>query len=358
MDLELIKKAVDCLDLPIFIFSNDGSCKYSNSIFLDLIDSKASDKSTLDCSSFWPSFSETLIKNGRQKINFITQQGKKFRVLLDFTGISDEFCLAVVSAKSSDGDDSKDLHKQRIETLGVLAGGIAHDFNNILAGILGHITYLKTILPKEGKHSESLLAIEEGGRKAAKLTQEILNYSRLEEVEKAFPIDPKLVIDRSCSLLRGAFPPNVSIHVNSVEHPIQILADEAKLSQVVVNLLMNAKDALNNNGEIKLDLELMSACDELKQAFNGGDLGASKYLVLRVKDNGSGISPENLKKIFDPYYSTKGLRGTGIGLATVKSIITEFGGAIKVFSEVGKGTEFVIYLPSVLELNDKSSSET
>ena len=354
---ELIESAVDCLDMPLLVFNQAGSCSYLNKAAKELISFQDPQTEAVLCSDFWPDFNPSALGEEKHNVNFVALDGRKVKVLLRVFKLSESDYAAIVIAKASDGADSADLHNQRVETLGILAGGIAHDFNNILAGILGHITYLKTVLPEEGKHIESLNAIEEGSRKAAQLTKEILNYSRLEDTDIVQSIDPKDVVNRSCALLKGAFPPSIDLSITEVPQALQILGDEAKLSQVLVNLIINAKDALGNSGEISVAIDSLKVCDEIRDAFKGGDLTGSEYAVISVKDTGSGIAPDHLERIFEAYYSTKGNLGTGIGLATVKAIVTEFGGAITVQSEVGVGTEFRVYLPNVLQAAASEESQ-
>jgi signal transduction histidine kinase/CheY-like chemotaxis protein len=229
----------------------------------------------------------------------------------------------------------KYFHSQRLETLGMLSGGIAHDFNNVLTGLLGHITYLKTILPQSGPHIESLDAIEEGSKKASVMTQEILNFSRLRTVEKNESVDLCELLLKTCGLLRGAFPPAYQLEFEAPESPVCVEGVEGKLAQVFVNLVMNSRAALGNAGEISICLE-EGQIEEVA--------GVSSVAVVKVSDSGEGIPEENLSRIFEPFFSTK-TQGTGLGLATVKRIVDESGGDISIESTVGVGTEVSVILP-------------
>jgi two-component system cell cycle sensor histidine kinase/response regulator CckA len=222
---------------------------------------------------------------------------------------------------------------------------VAHDFNNILAGILGHVSYLKMILPGAGPHVESLAAVEEGAKKASSITQQILNFSRLDPSERPTRLDLNSLVGRTVGLLRGAISPEYNLECAAASRPIGIVAVEGKMAQVIINLAINARDAIATNGKILVAVGECSDPGELAEAFGGSDLSARRYAVLSVTDNGSGMPPEVVGRIFEPYFSTKKGRGTGLGLSTVAAIVREFGGAIVVDSAVGRGTTFAVYFP-------------
>lgn len=250
------------------------------------------------------------------------------------------------SDKSVDqSSPERELHAQKLATLGMLAGGVAHDFNNILAGILGHVTYLKTILPQKGAHVESLNAIEEGGRKASVMTQQILNFSRFESAEKPSRVNLNELVTRTCSLLRGAISRAYSLEQQLLDPAPCVLASEGGLAQVLVNLVINSRDALAETGVIRVELGTEDEVAKLCRVFATKELAARRYVSLSVKDNGSGMSAETMARMFEPYFSTKKDKGTGLGLAIVRSIVASYGGAIDVRSQVGRGTAISIYLP-------------
>lgn len=229
----------------------------------------------------------------------------------------------------------KYFHSQRLETLGMLAGGIAHDFNNVLTGLLGHITYLKTILPQTGPHIESLLAIEEGSKKASTMTQQILNFSRLRTIEQREQVELQELLTKTCGLLRGAFSPAYKLELEMPENSLFVEAVEGKLAQVFVNLVMNSKAAVGDSGRIRIAIELGSITEASEKI---------PVAVVKVIDDGEGIPDEILDRVFEPYFSTKP-HGTGLGLATVRRIVTDCGGSIVVDSRVGDGTVISVILP-------------
>jgi two-component system cell cycle sensor histidine kinase/response regulator CckA len=224
------------------------------------------------------------------------------------------------------------LHSQRLETLGLLSGGVAHDFNNVLTGILGHITFLKTILPKEGTHKESLAAIEDGARKSSLMTQQILRFARYDPQEEPMALDISGVVKRTMVLLRGAISPEYRINIEIPQEKIEIRATEGKIAQVLINLVVNARDASERNQSITIGLK----ADE-------------NFVELFVRDEGIGMSPEIQARIFEPFFSTKKEKGTGLGLTSVRAIVEEYHGQIHVSSKLGKGTTVKVSFPRVLD---------
>lgn len=281
--------------------------------------------------------------------------GAEMPVRVSLYSLSESCRIMIVHAESDSGEVQRNLHAQRIETLGMLAGGIAHDFNNILTGLLGHITYLRTILPAAGSHMVSLSALEEGARKASSMTQEILNFSRLEPDEKAESVNLTDLVSRTYNLLRGAISPEFDLQCRLPDFAVKVLAVEAKVAQVLVNLVMNSRDAITRGGFIRIDLNMVEDRNELESVFATKELTAKRYARLSVSDNGHGMSKEIQERAFDPYYSTKKGKGTGLGLSIVNEVVKQFAGAICIDSTVGQGTVISFYLPIVEEL---SSEET
>jgi CheY-like chemotaxis protein len=229
----------------------------------------------------------------------------------------------------------------------MLAGGVAHDFNNILAGIIGHTSYLKTILASASGSADSLRSIEDGAKKASLIIQQILNFSRLELVEVAVACDLGLVAQRTVALLRAAINPDIAIKLELPNDPVFVLGVEAKIAQVIVNLVVNARDAIVGEGRITVRVDVGQSKSSTRE------MG-----LIQVIDSGEGMSPETLKRAFEPYFSTKRDRGTGLGLATVHTIIEQCNGEIDVSSSLGNGTTFTIYFPlKGAQLDDRSDDQ-
>jgi nitrogen-specific signal transduction histidine kinase/CheY-like chemotaxis protein len=254
--------------------------------------------------------------------------------------------LVRVLASFSQDQTTKVFHAQRMETLGLLAGGVAHDFNNILTGILGHLAYLQNVLPTEGKHVESLSAIEEGAMRGSSITQQILQFSRLEQTEPSTRVDLGEMVSRVCLLVKGTIPSDIRLDFAPPARSVSVLASEAYVSQVIINLIVNARDAIKHGGSIEVALERACSSEEVSRLF-GTEPAAPAYGALVVRDSGEGMDEEVKARLFEPYFTTKKQGGTGLGLTTVFSIVKSLGGAIEVVSEKGVGTEFRVVLPVV-----------
>ncbi len=229
------------------------------------------------------------------------------------------------------------LKSQKLESLGVLAGGIAHDFNNILTGIMGNISFARMSLATPGKADTLLDNAEKASLRAASLAAQLLTFARGgQPIKKKVSVGP--ILEESLSLsLRGA---NVKGAVEIPEPLHAIEADEGQLSQVFNNLIINAAQAMPGGGSLTITAENVAL-----EGYNSALLPPGEYVKISFADQGCGISEEDQKNIFDPYFTTKS-GGSGLGLASSHSIISKHGGHISVSSVVGKGSVFTMYLPS------------
>lgn len=259
----------------------------------------------------------------------------------------DALALRVIASMSEERSPQV-FHTQRLETLGLLAGGVAHDFNNILTGMLGHVAYLRHILPHNGEHSESVAAIEEGALRASSLTQQILKFSKLDSQEVTSRVELGDLVTRVLALMKSAIPAGVSTCVVVPKSPTSVIASEAQLTQVVINLIVNARDAIQGAGEISIAVLGRCSPEQVKALF-GEEPPAPAYGAVVVKDSGEGMDEAVRARLFEPYFTTKKERGTGLGLYTVNSIVKQLGGAIEVESIKGQGSEFRIVLPVVVD---------
>jgi PAS domain S-box-containing protein len=237
-------------------------------------------------------------------------------------------------------------HSQRMEAIGVMAGGIAHDFNNILTPVMGYTEMALNRPGLDAKVADYLREIASAGQRASELVQQILTFSRqTEQVKKPVPVDS--IIKESLKLLRAGIPSSIAIRQRIGGLGVQTLADASQIHQVVMNLCTNAFHAMRETGGV-LEVVLDALEVEAPLALLGATLPAGEYLRLRVSDNGRGMDEETRKKIFLPFFTTKRIgEGTGLGLSIVHGIVMGMGGGISVESEPGKGTSFLVYLPSV-----------
>ena len=235
---------------------------------------------------------------------------------------------------------------QKMEAIGTLAGGIAHDFNNILAGIMGYAELAGLDIPQGSKAQENLQNSIKSANRAKNLVQQILAFSRQSKQERK-PMDIGPIIKEGLKLLRASLPSTIEIRQDLKRDLGSIVADPTQIHQVVMNLCTNASHAMSEKGGV-LEVSLEKMNMEAGSAAISAGIEAGPYLRLRVSDTGHGIPPEILKRIFDPYFTTKGAgKGTGLGLAVVHGIVKSYGGGISVSSEVGKGSSFDVYFPRV-----------
>jgi PAS domain S-box-containing protein len=234
---------------------------------------------------------------------------------------------------------------QKVEGIGRLAGGIAHDFNNLTQIILGYAELLEESLADDDKRFSSIRNIQTAANRAATLTRQLLTFARREAVI-ARVIAPFEVLIRITQMLRPLIGENVQLHLNIAEDCGYILIDPGQLEQVVINLVINARDAVSDQGMIALSAERVAF--DTPASYHEILLRAGEYLLLSVSDTGSGMTEEVRRQIFEPFFTTKSPgQGTGLGLATVYGIVKSAGGQIYVESKEHVGTTFRIYLPLV-----------
>jgi signal transduction histidine kinase/CheY-like chemotaxis protein len=238
------------------------------------------------------------------------------------------------------------LGAQRLEAIGSLAGGIAHDFNNILAAIIGYTELLRCDLPEDSKAQASVEAIYEAGIRAKDLVQQILTFSRQSEEEKK-PLRISIVVREALTLVRAALPTTIEIRQNLASQSDTVLANPMQIHQVLINLCTNAAQAMGEKGGV-LEVSLEDADLDSEATASNSDLQPGGYVKLTIKDTGSGIAPEIVNRIFDPYFSTREPEhGTGMGLAVVHGIVKGSGGSIAVDSILGEGTVIHVFFPRI-----------
>ena len=232
---------------------------------------------------------------------------------------------------------------QKMQAVGQLAGGVAHDFNNVLTAIIGFADLL-LLKHKPGDPSFSdLMSIKNSANRAAGLTRQLLAFSRRQTLRPQ-TLEIPTHIDDLTVLLKRLIGEQIALEVDHGQGIWPVKADLVQLEQVVVNLVVNARDAMPNGGKIALRTRNVSEAEAADLAYAG--MPPADYVLIEVEDTGTGMPPEILEKIFEPFFSTKELgKGTGLGLSTVYGIIKQTGGFIYPESVVGKGTTFKIFLP-------------
>lgn len=246
---------------------------------------------------------------------------------------------------------------QKMEALGTLTGGIAHDFNNILSGIMGY-TELADLDATEGTMvKDNLGEVLKATHRAKNLVKQILSFSRQSDGEKN-PIEIRVIVKEALKLLKATLPPDIEIHEDLGREKTIIEADPTQIHQVLMNLVTNGVFALRGGNGIlaislrEVDLDPISGSKQ-------GDFPSGPCVRLSVSDTGHGMTPEVVERIFDPYFTTKGVgKGTGLGLALVHGIVKAHKGAITVYSEPGRGSTFNIYMPRIqTEVSEKPEEQ-
>lgn len=240
-------------------------------------------------------------------------------------------------------------HAHRLETVGALASGIAHNFNNLIGAILGYSEMAESEAPAGGRIARNLSEIRNAGDRARDLVDQILAFGRPSHKPRT-EIAAGALIAETVSLLRATLPHQIELIVRKVPDGAVVSGEFASLQQVLLNLCNNAAQAMAGGGQIEITTALHEVPDTL--SLNHGELAAGRYVRVGVSDTGRGMSEEVVKRIFEPFYTTR-QAGTGLGLATVKEIMLEHNGAIEVHSTPGNGSRFEAWLPCVTPVSTR-----
>lgn len=243
------------------------------------------------------------------------------------------------------------IQSQKMEAIGTLAGGIAHDFNNILAAIFGYVELTRMDLRGKPKAERQLDQVLQAAQRAKELVHQILAFSRKQEQERR-PLDLTPLIKETIKLLRASLPASIEIKQQLDAENALIMADATQIHQVLMNLSTNAAHAMEaKGGLLNIHLKKTTISNSVEAQQQGVTPGT--YLELSVQDTGDGISPAQIERIFEPYYTTKPQgKGTGMGLAVVHGIIKSHGGTINAESKPGQGSTFRILLPITTQQNE------
>jgi PAS domain S-box-containing protein len=279
------------------------------------------------------------------------ESGKAVRVVGTHVDISER-----KRAQKEKGNIEDQLHQsQKMESIGRLAGGVAHDFNNLLTVIIGYVEMIIGNLDPGDPMLPDMLEIKSAGTRAAELTAQLLAFSRKQV------ISPKVIylneiIERSHKMLHRLIGEHISVKFNAQKGLGRIKADPTQIDQVLVNLSVNARDAMPDGGKLTIETQNVTLDEDFCKLFLGANPG--EHVTMKVTDTGCGMDKEIQTKIFEPFFSTKCKdKGTGLGLSTIYGIVQQNNGFIVVESEIDKGSTFTIYFPRVYEESDHIKRE-
>jgi PAS domain S-box-containing protein len=293
------------------------------------------------------------------ELQHFTKDGEELMIESRWTLIRDNEGLAKsVLAINTDITEKKMIEAQfmraqRMESIGTLAGGIAHDLNNILAPIMMSIELLKET-STDPMSANILKTIEISAKRGADIVRQVLSFARGLEGER-IEVQLKHLLNEVQNIIKDTFPKDIRLEFSIPNDIWTILGDPTQVHQILLNLCVNARDAMPNGGSLSVSVE-NCVLDEHYAAMNL-EAKAGRYVQISVADTGTGIPPTLLEKIFEPFFTTKPInKGTGLGLSTVMAIVKSHGGLINVYSEPNKGTTFKVYLPA-LEMSSEARKE-
>lgn len=348
---------MNAMEYPIYIGSQEFVIEYLN---LNMIKRIGYDATGEKCFKAIHGFEKqcpwcifgTIKKNKSQQINIVSPRDDRSFDMSLTPLVNDDGSVSTL-ATFRDITEIKKMttqlqQAQKMEAIGTLAGGIAHDFNNILFPIVGYTEMLMADLPEDSHLRSSLDEIFTGSMRARDLVQQILTFSR-QGIGELQPMKMQLIVKEALKLIRSSIPKSIEIKQIIQQECGLIKADPTQIHQILMNLTTNAYHAMEETGgtiDVKVQ-EVTLAGNE----WAGDNIQPGQYALLSVSDTGCGIPKAHMDKIFDPYFTTKGEnKGTGLGLSIIYGIVKKYNGEINVYSEVGKGTTFNIYLPLIKKM--------
>lgn len=243
------------------------------------------------------------------------------------------------------------LQAQKIEAVGQLAGGVAHDYNNALGVVIGYTELAIRRVEPSGKLYDYLDEVLSAAKRSANITRQLLAFARKQIIDPVV-LDLNNTVEGMLKMLRHLIGENIDLAWLPVSNVWMLKIDPSQIDQILANLCINARDAIRDVGKITIETDNVTLDEAYSEQHAGFVPG--QFVLLTVSDNGCGMDRERVDKIFEPFYTTKGVgRGTGLGLSTVFGIVKQNGGFINVYSEPGKGTTFKVYLPRHLGADEQ-----
>jgi two-component system cell cycle sensor histidine kinase/response regulator CckA len=313
--------------------------KYSDLLSIDILACKSASEVALS-KGLWKGEFSTRTKDEKEALVEGT-----WTMVYDHKGQPKSIMVVGADVTDQRALEARTLRAQRLESIGTLAGGIAHDLNNVLTPVLISVQLLKEKVATDDE-KELLEALNKNVLRGAQLVKQILTFGRGVKGERAV-VEPEKVLREINQFILETFPKSLSLKVNVQKDLWPVLGDATQIHQVLLNLCVNARDAMPDGGRLSVHLENVTL-DEAYASRNS-EARPGPYVLMKVVDTGTGIPKAIQSKIFEPFFTTKPLgKGTGLGLSTCFSIVKNHGGFINCYSEPGNGTAFNVYLPACL----------
>jgi PAS domain S-box-containing protein len=362
-DLHLQSAALQAAANSIVITDKSGTIEWVNPAFTMLTGYSAEEaigrnprelvKSGVHDQAFFKRLWDTILKGdvwrgqiiNRHKDGILYPEGQTITPVKDANGEITHFIAIKRDLTEQRKLEEQLHHAQRMESIGTLAGGIAHDFNNILSAIIGYGQFSLLKMPADDPLRHNIESMLEAADRAARLTRELLTFSRKQPIDKK-PVDLNLVVAKVEKFLRKVIGEDITYSTIIHEAPLPVLADGHQLEQVLMNLATNARDSMPKGGALTVATENILLDRDFVSA--NGFLTPGPYALITVSDTGEGMEEATRQRIFEPFFTTKDVgKGTGLGLAVTYGIIKQHDGYINVYSEPGEGATFRIYLPLI-----------
>jgi PAS domain S-box-containing protein len=360
---QYLNNLINCLGDPIFVKDRNHNLGLVNEAFCAFSGMKREDLIGTTGFQGFPSEMAQSLWDDEEKVFLTGKERQTEDVILDGQGNYRTLMTKKTLLKDKDGNEqlllavrdiseykrleAQFLQSQKMEAIGVLAGGVAHDFNNLLNVINGYSELILDDLQAEDPLRQDIEQIRDAGQRATSLTSQLLAFGRKQILQPEI-IDLNLVISQMNSMLRRMIGEDIDFATDPMSGLGKIHADPSRIQQIIMNLVVNARDAMPNGGKLTVETQNIDFKEPYIKDHPVATPGA--YVMLAISDNGTGMDAKTKEHIFEPFFTTKAKgKGSGLGLATVYGIVKQSNGYIWVYSELGKGSTFKIYFPRVDE---------